>query len=70
MKRNVARNFIHKVFTLTDKGFLRESQDKIKKILRLNNYSDGLIKNLINQEKYSVRGQTNTNQQLQQQSKM
>ena len=58
MKKNVAKNFIHKVFTLTDKEFLRERLRKIDTY----QLPDGLVKNLFNQKKYSVRGQTNTNQ--------
>ena len=47
-KINCAKNFINKVHAVSDEAFYDSNKDKIINILKLNQFPNGLIKNLIN----------------------
>ena len=54
MKKNLAYNFIQKVFKLSDVE-KKECEIKITKLLKQNNYPPKIIRRLINQHKFNYR---------------
>lgn len=63
MKKNVAYNFIQKVFKLSDVEYKKECEMKIIKILKQNNYPLKIIRKLINQHKFNTNQNIPTNNQ-------
>lgn len=49
MKYNVVRSFIRKIFRISHKDFWNENLQRIKNVLKKNNYPDKVITNLIEQ---------------------
>lgn len=58
-KINTAKNLIHKILTLSHQRFHDANIDKIRKILKSNNYPDYLIRELIQQKVMEINSPQN-----------